>query len=290
MSQWSEHCPAKLNLYLAVNGRRGDGFHDLVSLVVKLDFGDDLAASLSSSGADTLSCDDAALSAGPDNLVMKAAAAYRSRVPEARFMDWVLSKRVPSGAGLGGGSSDAAAALRILNAASASALDADALREVAASVGSDCPLFLFDGPCLMRGRGEVLEPLPEAAAAVLRGRGVVVVKPHFGIPTGWAYSALAPAGAFIAAVQAEAELTAWVDEPDSAPPRRNSFQTVVFAKYLCYTELNAALAREELPQLALTGSGSACHAFADPRQAERISILAKESLGEGSFSVFAKIR
>ncbi|MFA5257998.1 MAG: 4-(cytidine 5'-diphospho)-2-C-methyl-D-erythritol kinase [Opitutales bacterium] len=289
MSQWREFCPAKLNLYLAVTGRRPDGYHDLVSLVVKLDIGDTLEASARAWGADSLACDDAELPTGPDNLVLKAAAAYRRKVTEAPFMDWTLSKHLPCGAGLGGGSSDAAAALRIMNAACCNALGAEDMLAVASEAGSDCPLFLFDGPCLMRGRGELLEALPQAAAAALRGRGVVVLKPHFGIPTGWAYSALAGAGSCIPGQEAEAELAAWLAAPEGPPPMRNSFQDVVFRKYPCYDVLNAALVGAGLPAMRLTGSGSACHAFAQGDAAERMLAVGRDCLGEGSFCAAAMI-
>ena len=289
MSLWSERCPAKLNLYLAVTGRRQDGFHDLVSLVAQTDFGDSIEADRSHGGVDTLVCDREELDCGPDNLVLRAAAAYRRRVPEAPYMIWNLRKRIPSGAGMGGGSSDAAAVLRLLNRVCYGELDDAAMTEVAAEIGSDCPLFLSENSCIMRGRGELVEPLPETVAASLRGRSVVVVKPHFGIPTPWAYGSLDRLGGFISPEAAEIELSEWMVDPSVEPPSRNSFQPPVFDKYACYGALNAVLVAAGLPELRLTGSGSACYAFAEKGRADAIISLAGDMLGEGSFATSARL-
>jgi 4-diphosphocytidyl-2-C-methyl-D-erythritol kinase len=283
------HCHAKLNLYLAVTKRREDGFHDLVSLAAQISLCDELSAAPSDAGADSLACDDAALSTAPDNLVLKAAAAYRKRVPDAPFFAWNLKKCVPYGAGLGGGSSDAAGALRILNQACNGALNDAELSLTAAEVGSDCPLFLCNAPCIMRGRGEKLTSLDASAAHALKGRGVIVVKPHFGIPTGWAYGAIDAAKAFTDERKAEAELAAWLNNPGSPIPVRNSFMDIVYGKYLAYNALNDILRGKGLPELILTGSGSAAFAFAEKAEAEPIAAIADQLLGEGSFTACATL-
>lgn len=279
MAAWREECPAKLNLFLAVGGRRADGYHELLSLAAPVTLADALEAEESPLGADELSCDNAELSAGPDNLVLKAAAAYRAKVPGAPHFRWKLCKRIPWGAGLGGGSSDAAGALRILNAACAGALDAAALSGVAASVGSDCPLFLIPGPVLMRGRGEKVEPLPEPAAAALRGRRVALVKPHFSIPTGWAYGALDRAGPGEDLAQAGEVLARWIERPEGLPPLFNSFQKVAFGKYLAYDELNRAVEALGFPPFVLTGSGSAVFSFPGKADASVLRGCVEDCLG-----------
>jgi 4-diphosphocytidyl-2-C-methyl-D-erythritol kinase len=287
MSIFRELCPAKLNLYLAVTGRRADGYHDLVSLAAKISLCDELTATPAS--MDTLACDDVTLSAGPDNLVLKAATAYREKVPDAPHFAWDLKKRLPYGAGMGGGSSDAASALRILNTACDGALSADELATVAAKVGSDCPLFLKDAPCLMRGRGEKLEALPNDAARALRGKTVAIVKPHFGIPTGWAYGAIDAAKTFTPEATAEAEIDAWLKNPASPLPVRNNFMDVVYRKYLCYIALNDILAAKGLPRAILTGSGSAAFVLAEPKAAEAIVSIAGELFGKGGFAATAAL-
>ena len=227
MEPFTIAAPAKLNLFLAVTGRRADGFHDLVSVVATLDFGDTLrvepAASLE------LSCDDPAVPADESNLVLVAARAFAAASGWRGGARFVLQKRVPAGAGLGGGSSDAAAALVALNrmAGPSFALPGARLAEVAASVGSDCPLFLDGGPQVMRGRGERLEALPARAAARLAGRRVLVFKPGFGISTPWAYGRLAAAvpGSYLASAEAEARLRNWVDDA-AAPAERLLFNSM----------------------------------------------------------------
>ena len=148
--------PAKLNLFLAITGKRADGFHDLVSVVTPLAMGDvlTLQARPKATG-DTLACRHPEVPVDASNLVLKAAAAYRKRAgsdgpPPVHF---ILEKETPAGAGLGGGSSDAAAALRGMNELARRPMAAEGLRVCAAEVGSDVPLFLENGPVVMRGRG-----------------------------------------------------------------------------------------------------------------------------------------
>ena len=152
---------AKLNLSLAITGRRADGFHELVSLVTPIALADTLT--LEPGRSLGLTCDDASLPVDGTNLVLKAAAAYAKRRPSAPTGHFHLTKKVPHGAGLGGGSSDAAAALRLLDQASGNPLGLEVLESLAAEVGSDCPFFVRGQAAIMRGRGERLEILSVAA-------------------------------------------------------------------------------------------------------------------------------
>ena len=154
--------PAKLNLFLAVTQRRADGFHDLVSMAAPLAWGDELMTAPADGFA--LECDDPAVPADETNLVLKAARAFREATGWRGGAKFRLTKRVPPWAGLGGGSSNGVTALRALNGLAGNPLGADALASLAVQLGSDCALFLQNGPVVMRGRGERLEPLPAAAA------------------------------------------------------------------------------------------------------------------------------
>ena len=251
---------AKLNLSLAITGRRPDGFHELVSLVATIDLADTLTLDVSRPLG--LTCDDASLPVDGTNLVLKAAAAYVKRRPSAPTGHFHLTKKVPHGAGLGGGSSDAAAALRLLDQASGDPLGLEVLESLAAEVGSDCPFFVRGQAVIMRGRGERLEILPAAARAALAGRKVVLVKPPFGIPTPEAYGLLAKAGKYRPSAQAEAELAAWIAQPASDPSvMGNDLAAPVFAKYLA---LPVGLASFRLIgglNWQMTGCGSACFGF-----------------------------
>lgn len=280
--------PAKLNLFLAVTGRRPDGFHDLVSLVSPIAFGDTLRLEPQAGGTDSLECDAPGVPTDGSNLVLKAAAAWRAAggaVPAVRF---ILTKKTPSGAGMGGGSSDAVAALQGLQRLATTRLPADALMAVAASLGSDCPLFLAGGASIMRGRGERLEVLDEAAARRLRGRRVLVCHPGFGVETPWAYGRLA-AGApetYSAAEDAEGRLAAWRRGAiELEELLENSFERVVFAKFLALPALAERLRTLCGLRLHLTGSGSACFALLpdgdDGNAAER---EIRAAWGAGAFS------
>jgi 4-diphosphocytidyl-2-C-methyl-D-erythritol kinase len=251
---------AKLNLSLAITGRRADGFHELVSLVAPLGLADTL--SLEPGRPLGLTCDDASLPVDGTNLVLKAAVAYARRRPSAPTGHFHLIKKVPHGAGLGGGSADAAAALRLLDQASGEPLGAEALEALAAEVGSDCPFFVRGQAAVMRGRGERLELLPPAARAALAGRKVVLVKPPFGIPTPEAYGLLAKAGRYRPAAQAEAELDAWVADPSADPSALgNDLVAPVFAKYLALPVGLESLRHATGYAGRMTGSGSACFGF-----------------------------
>ena len=251
---------AKLNLSLAITGRRADGFHELISLVAPIALADTLTLDVGRPLG--LTCDDASLPVDGSNLVLKAAAAYVKRRPSAPTGHFHLTKKVPHGAGLGGGSSDAAAALRLLDQASGDPLGLEFLETLAAEVGSDCPFFVRGQAAVMRGRGERLEILPLAARAALAGRKVVLVKPPFGVPTPEAYALLAKAGKHRPAAQAEAELAAWIAQPAADPSALgNDLAAPVFAKYLALPVGLESFRRATGVNWQMTGSGSACFAF-----------------------------
>jgi 4-diphosphocytidyl-2-C-methyl-D-erythritol kinase len=255
--------PAKINLFLAVTGRRADGFHDLVSLVAPISFGDSLWLQAGDSdGPVTLSCDDPAVPTGVDNLAVRAAEAWRREAGFTRAIHIELKKRIPMGAGLGGGSSNAAAVLRGLNSLDGHPLGEPALAGLAAGLGSDCPLFLAGAPCVMRGRGERLEALSEAARRRLTGRRLLVFKPDFPISTPWAYGRLVAAAgaAYTPPEAAEARLAAWIAGNGSAAEVLfNSFEQVAFAKYQALPVLLRRLQTQPcVDGVLMSGSGSAC--------------------------------
>jgi 4-diphosphocytidyl-2-C-methyl-D-erythritol kinase len=150
--------PAKVNLVLRVGPSRADGYHDLVSLMVPLDLGDDVDVRVSPrAGPVTCRVPGHPDLDGPGNLAARAAEAFRARFGVERGVAITIRKRTPITAGLGGGSSDAAAVLRCL-ARACGVRDAAALAEVGLSVGSDVPFFLGPGPAWASGRGERLTP------------------------------------------------------------------------------------------------------------------------------------
>ena len=159
--------PAKLNLFLHVTGRREDGYHELQTLFQLLDYGDELAFTHRGDGEVSLQIDGSdALADLPvtDNLVLRAAQALQARSGDTRHgADIRLLKRLPTGGGLGGGSSDAATALLGLNALWDLRLSVDALAQIGATLGADVPVFVRGNSAWAEGIGEALTPveLPE---------------------------------------------------------------------------------------------------------------------------------
>ena len=149
--------PAKVNLTLRVLGVRGDGYHALESVVAGVDLFDTLDAE--PDDRLTLTCDGLAVPDGDDNLVLSAARALQEACGTTAGARMHLVKRIPPGRGFGGGSSDAAAALAVLNAMWDGGLETATLAELGARVGSDVPLFFGSGLAVMRGRGEEIEPV-----------------------------------------------------------------------------------------------------------------------------------
>ena len=161
---WSEGAPAKVNLALHVVGRRDDGYHLLESLVAFVDIGDELEARAAAADRLLLSGPFAsALEGDRNNLVLRALTEFRATFPGVLPAGFELSlrKNLPLAAGLGGGSADAAAALRLFNAAAAEPVSATRLHELATGLGADLPVCLLSRPALMRGIGEQVTPLPD---------------------------------------------------------------------------------------------------------------------------------
>jgi 4-diphosphocytidyl-2-C-methyl-D-erythritol kinase len=269
--------PAKLNLFLAVTGRRTDGFHDLVSLVSPLSFGDDLAAEIKGqevgrAGRFTLECSHPGVPLDGSNLILRAAEAFAVAANWKGGAHFRLTKRIPVGAGLGGGSSNAAAALRALNRLTDGLLDETQLAAVAATLGSDCVLFLRDAPVIMRGRGELIAALPEPAVARLQGRRVLLFKPSFGISTPWAYQRMvARLSDYMVASDAEDRLAGWID--GKAPAEEllfNNMEPAAFEKYVALPLLLQRLRRDFGAAVAMSGSGSACFALVEEENGDAV--------------------
>lgn len=161
--------PAKINLTLAVGPRQADGYHELESIVALLDFGDDVHVSARDDRRIVIECDTPGVPTDDTNLAAKAANALRAQSNISAGATIRLTKRIPAGAGLGGGSSNAATTMMLLRDVWKLSLKRDELATIAATIGSDVPLF-FHGPlCTMRGRGEIVQPLAVSlvASAVL---------------------------------------------------------------------------------------------------------------------------
>ena len=276
-----EIAPAKLNLSLAVTGLRGDGFHELLSLVASINLADRLEFKKAMNWS--LLCDDASLATDHTNLVLKAAEAYQAHRPDTVVGEFNLKKIIPSGAGLGGGSSDAAAALRLLDRANPVPLGEETLLKLAAKVGSDCPYFIKSKTAIMSGRGEILENVSPQVATSLKGRRVMIVKPPFGVATQDAYGLLVKSKAYASPSAAKQKLQDWLSQPASDPSLLgNTLEPVVFNKYLALPVALAEVARATRINFRMTGSGSACFAFCPAKfDAQAVRQILERCWGKG---------
>ena len=183
MPELTTRAHAKINLDLRLGARRLDGFHPIDTLFVRTEIADQMSATISPDGSLSLEIQgDASLSAGPENLVLRAAQALRQRARSRAGARITLRKEIPQGAGLGGGSSDAAAALTLLRDLWSIPISDQELANIGAELGSDVPFFLQSSPARGTGRGEVLKPLPLQSLP-----WAVLIHPGFGSPTAEAY-------------------------------------------------------------------------------------------------------
>ena len=175
--------PAKVNLSFQIKERRADGFHEIETLMAPISLADRLTIERAGDdGQLEFFCDDPSLPVGDDNLVVRAAKFFRERTGIRNGVTIALEKKIPHGAGLGGGSSDAASTLLGLNELFGTRLPDDELLKLAAQLGSDVPFFLARSPAVCCGRGELVTPISLDAKFHL-----LLLKPEFGVRTAWAY-------------------------------------------------------------------------------------------------------
>ncbi|MBJ06755.1 MAG: 4-(cytidine 5'-diphospho)-2-C-methyl-D-erythritol kinase [Verrucomicrobiaceae bacterium] len=256
--------PAKLNLTLRVHGRREDGFHELETLMVPLP---GLEDTLELERADTFSLEVLGAEVGPveENLVTRALRIFEEHTGRSCSYRIILNKCVPAGAGLGGGSSDAAATLRALDEMEGTGLEGRELESMGAQLGSDVPFFLRKGPCWCRGRGEIVED------AVVDSLEVLLLKPAFGVDTVDAYGRWA----------GSKKLPQVCYEPQQLGSFQmyNDLERPVFAKFLFLANLKMWLLGQAEVRAALM-SGSGATVFAVVHEGAAIEPLAERARKE----------
>jgi 4-diphosphocytidyl-2-C-methyl-D-erythritol kinase len=270
-------CAAKVNLYLNVIGRRDDGYHDIETLFQPVSLWDEVTLRPFRGGV-LISGDDPAIPWDERNICHQAATLLFDR---ARYEGGVridVHKSIPSGAGLGGGSSNAAATLVGLNELFSFRLSPDALRTTALRVGSDVPFFVLGRPAIGRGRGELLEEVPGLSDGY-----IVIVKPNVTISTKWAYRNLnllltmGKSGDTLKQL-----LKGLQDFPNSKLDTYNSFESGVIEEF---SEIGTVLSdckRQGAVLCSLSGSGSAC--FAVFRERDRAEEVTNTFIAKGLFA------
>jgi 4-diphosphocytidyl-2-C-methyl-D-erythritol kinase len=241
--------PAKINLSLHVVRRRDDGFHDIDSLMVPISIFDKLEIELRDEGGLQFTCDDSSIPTDDKNLVVRAASHFCTEIGLEPHLRIHLEKHIPHGAGLGGGSSDAAITLIGLNHLFRTELPRETLLSLAADLGSDVPFFILGRPAQARGRGEKLE-----SASFNHRLALLLIKPSFGVSTPWAYQRW----------RNSRELPGIPYSPQILPWGElvNDLERPVFEKFLFLATLKKWLLEQEKCAAALmSGSGSTVFAI-----------------------------
>jgi len=270
-----EKAPAKLNLGLQIMGKRSDGFHDLISIFQTIDLYDNLIFDDAKKGQTILSCDDPELSCGTDNLVWRAVDVFRQKTGIDEGIKIHLKKQIPYGAGLGGGSSDAATVLSVLNRIWNARLSLDTLQDLGLQLGSDVPFFLQKGTALVKGRGEQLQYFSWRAEFTY-----VLVVPRFEIATGWAYAnykkALTEKGGyatFLDSVSLDAICVSGL-----LRHLRNDFLPLVLQTHPEVSQILTEFEKVGAGVASLSGSGSTLYGvFEDPQRAEEARLIFQKS-------------
>jgi 4-diphosphocytidyl-2-C-methyl-D-erythritol kinase len=257
--------PAKINLSFRILRRRDDGFHEIETFMAPVSLYDEIALEPNELGI-RFECDDPAL-AGQDNLVVRAAKLFFEKAKMKPAVAIALKKKIPHGAGLGGGSSDAATTLLGLNKMFEAGLSPQELGEGAAQLGSDVPFFIYQSAAICRGRGELVAPTKLEQPLQL-----LLLKPEFAVPTPWAYSR-------------------WEDSRDlpdvsytvqkfNGAEFVNDLERPVFEKFVFLAEMKRWLARQaEVSAALLSGSGSTVFAVLNTaNDSEKLASRARAEL------------
>ena len=265
------HSPAKINLWLRILGKRLDGFHEVQTRLCRLALGDTVELEHLGDGTQvSLTCSDPTVPLDESNLAMRALRAFENRTGKHSSWRIHLEKKIPAGAGLGGGSSNAATVLSGANQLAGSPLSLAALIELASQIGSDVPCFLLDSPAADgAGRGEQVTPAEFPWLLPL-----VLIKPPFPIPTPWAYKRWADSK----------EIPGILYAPQLCPwgVMVNDLERPVFEKFILLPTMKSWLLEQgEVRAALMSGSGSTMFAITHtPAQAADLATKAREWCGE----------
>ncbi|MFZ7113377.1 MAG: 4-(cytidine 5'-diphospho)-2-C-methyl-D-erythritol kinase [Desulfatiglandales bacterium] len=254
--------PAKLNIRLKVTGRRPDGYHDLVSIMVPIDLSDRMEIGIARERGIEMTAEGFCVPTDESNLVSRAAQAFLSETGLDCGVFIKLTKRIPVAAGMGGGSSDAAAVLYSLNELFGNPLSQEEVHEMAARLGADVPFFLYCRPSIATGIGDILEPLPHWPES-----WYVVITPRLEISTAWVYGHL------------KLELTGHEyehiidflkkDSPAVSHLLENDLEKVTAGRYPVINILKEALRDAGAEGVMMTGSGPTVFGLFSSREEAR---------------------
>ena len=260
--------PAKVNLSLRVLGRRSDGFHEIETFIAPISLCDEIKIEQRSGKQEiAFRCDDPSVPKGEDNIVVRAAKVFFEETKITSGISIALKKAIPHGAGLGGGSSDAASTLLALNELFETNLPREALARMAEMIGSDVPFFIFQSAAVCKGRGELVTP-----TRLREQLSVLLLKPEFGVPTQWAYSRWRDSR--------ETPGVAYGAQQFTKQSLVNDLERPVFEKFVFLAQLKMWLLKQpEVGAALMSGSGSTVFAvIRDNTDVDRLAMRAKAEL------------
>jgi 4-diphosphocytidyl-2-C-methyl-D-erythritol kinase len=260
--------PAKINLSLKILGRRGDGFHEIETLMAPISLCDEMRIDKGDAKEGIeFHCNDPSVPSGENNLAVRAAKAFFAATKIQPAVSIGLKKKIPHGAGLGGGSSDAASALLALNELFKTKLPREALAKMAETIGSDVPFFIFQSAAICKGRGERVMPVK------LKQRlSILLLKPAFAVSTAWAYSRWQDSR--------EIPRVCYATQEFAGQTFVNDLERPVFEKFVFLAQLKMWLLKQpEVGAALMSGSGSTVFAVLRGGQdAEAIAERARDRL------------
>ena len=269
--------PAKINLFLEVLRKREDGYHQIRSLMQAVDLFDELIFQRKKNDI-AISCDHPLCPADESNLAFRAASLLLQEESITEGVSIRIRKRIPISAGMGGGSSNAAAALKGVRRLFELDVPDERLHRLAARVGSDVPFFLYSGQALVGGRGEEIEPI-----RIYGGYWLVLVCPHAGVSTKWAYQNLR-----INLTKKRPSVSLWNLEDacgffEALPHFENDLEEVVGERYPVIRQIKDLLENSGAAMSSMSGSGPTVYGVFDQKpQAQEVA----RKLLPGDWQVF----
>jgi 4-diphosphocytidyl-2-C-methyl-D-erythritol kinase len=260
--------PAKINLSLKILGRRSDGFHEIETVIAPISLYDEIKVEKRSGKTGVVfRCDVPSVPQGDDNLVVRAAKAFVAKAKIDAAISIELQKKIPHGAGLGGGSSDAASTLLALNELFETNLPREALSKIAETIGSDIPFFIFQSAAVCKGRGELVTSLK-----LRQSLSLLLLKPGFAVPTSWAYHHWRGSR--------EIPRVSYATQEFGGETFVNDLERPVFEKFVFLAQLKMWLLKQpEVGAALMSGSGSATFAvLREDTEADHIAERAKAEL------------
>ena len=243
--------PAKINLSLKILGRRDDGFHEIETLISPISLADKIDIEPQPRWID-FSCDDPTVPSSDENLVVRATKAFLEKTKITSGVGIKLQKQIPHGAGLGGGSSDAASVLVALNKLFEAKLSGEELAKLGSTIGSDVSFFLFESAAVCKGRGEIVSP-----TKLKKKLSILLLKPAFSVLSAWAYSRWQDSKE----IPGISYQTQNFDGQDFV----NDLERPVFEKFVFLAQLKAWLLKQaEVGAALMSGSGSTVFAVLRP--------------------------